>query len=55
MDIKQCCTCEHVFKKSKEFKCPECNSGNWVFGYLDDAQEIQDAREFNCGENCQSI
>lgn len=37
--IKQCCTCEQVFTEANEDKtCPNCKSGNWVFGYIDDPE-----------------
>ncbi len=33
----QCGSCEQVFdeKDLKDNTCPYCNSGNWVFGYID--------------------
>ncbi|MCB2146547.1 MAG: hypothetical protein KQI81_08740 [Deltaproteobacteria bacterium] len=37
--LKQCCTCEQTFTTpgypGKE--CPHCGSGNWVYGYIDEA------------------
>jgi Zn finger protein HypA/HybF involved in hydrogenase expression len=34
---KQCCSCEQVFTKLKEDNyCPNCYSGNWVYGYIDE-------------------
>ena len=39
--IKQCCSCEKVFKKFKKEKervCPYCFSGNWVYGYIDEPE-----------------
>lgn len=33
MRIKQCGSCENVFRKGRE--CPKCGSGNWVYGYID--------------------
>ena len=36
--LKQCGSCEHIFKnfKGKDRVCPRCFSGNWVYGYIDD-------------------
>jgi Zn finger protein HypA/HybF involved in hydrogenase expression len=39
--IIQCCTCEHVFIENELTEtrtCPNCGSGNWVFGYIDDPE-----------------
>ncbi len=35
-EIKQCGSCEGVFKKLKNDCCPFCNSENWVLGYIDE-------------------
>jgi len=36
--IKQCGSCEKIFKKFKDNRreCPYCFSGNWVYGYIDE-------------------
>ena len=37
---KQCCSCESVFDElTADNTCPECDSGNWVNGYIDDKKE----------------
>tara|TARA_R110000744_G_scaffold2344_11_gene9556 strand:+ start:2897 stop:3025 length:129 start_codon:yes stop_codon:yes gene_type:complete len=37
--IKQCGSCENVFNKLKEeMYCPNCYSGNWVYGYIDEVE-----------------
>jgi len=38
--IKQCGTCEKVFKKLKNNECPFCKSGNWIYGFLDDEKDL---------------
>jgi len=43
MDL-QCCTCETVFTKPDEDNtCPNCGSGNWVEGYIDEPEPIDQA------------
>lgn len=38
--IKQCGSCEKVFKKFKDKReCPYCFSGNWVYGYIDEDEK----------------
>lgn len=35
----QCCSCESVIhpnKLTKNRECPNCHSGNWIFGHIDD-------------------
>jgi hypothetical protein len=37
--IKQCGSCEGTFKKFGIGRtCPHCFSGNWVYGYIDEAE-----------------
>lgn len=45
--IKQCCSCEKVFKRFKSNRtgiyglCPYCFSGNWVYGFIDENLRCQ--------------
>lgn len=36
MFTKQCGSCEEVFHVYDGEVCPNCLSGNWVFGYIDE-------------------
>lgn len=38
--IKQCCSCEAIIEEvDKDNSCPFCQSGNWVYGYIDDEEK----------------
>jgi len=43
--LKQCCTCERVFRLTKQGNCPHCGSGNWVIGYID-SEDRRDTNDF---------
>ena len=39
-DACQCCSCEAIFPYSLIVRgyCPNCGSGNWVYGYIDEPE-----------------
>lgn len=43
--ICQCCSCEKIFEYEQltnDGCCPCCDSGNWVYGYIDEPEPVFD-------------
>jgi hypothetical protein len=38
--LRQCISCEYVWTEDVAASCPNCNSGNWVYGYIDEGEPM---------------